>query len=82
MNLSHLSSLTGHLSVSEMSTADLLEHVLLCRSLRILPRPPQSTGKTKSPSAEPKLTTKKPKLPDPSKMSQQELELLLKQLGG
>ena len=81
MNLLHLSHLTGHRSVSEMSLKDLMDHLQQIRALRILPRPTPS-GKTRAPTAEKKPRATKSKLPDPSKMSQADLEMLLKQLGG
>ena len=82
MNLLHLSRLTGHRSVSEMSLKDLMEHLHHVRAARILPRPTPSGKPRVTSTAEKKPRTTKSKLPDPSKMSQADLEMLLKQLGG
>ena len=82
MNLFYLSYLTGHRSVSEMSFKDLMEHLQQIRAARILPRPTPSGKPRAASSNKKKPRATKSKLPDPSKMSQADLEMLLKQLGG
>lgn len=87
MNLLHLSKLTSHKSVSEMSTQELMDHMASVRTLRLLPRPTASSKKAASlegdaPSTPKKSKPRAPKMPDPSKMSQADIEKLLAQLGG